>query len=67
MKDEDVKQLVERCDQTSFLLGTIMGGITVILDDLQHGLTLNAEEGLKKLHQNMLETISKLFYKEENR
>ena len=50
MKDKDVKKLVERCEQSSFLLRTIMGGLTVILDDLQHGLTLNAEEGLKKLH-----------------
>jgi len=67
MTDEDVKKLVERCEQSSFLLGTIMGGLTVILDDLQHGLTLNAEEGLKKLHQNMMESISNIFYKEENR
>ena len=67
MKDEDVKSLVERFEQSSFLLGTIMGGLTVILDDLKHGLTLNAEEGLKKLHQNMMESISNIFYKEENR
>lgn len=62
MNDKDLKDLINRCANASYLLGKVTGGLIVIEDDLKNGLIEESTANVTKLLSFLNESIEKLYY-----
>ena len=66
MKEEDIKELLNKADRTAFLLGKITGGLSVIIQLLEDGLQSNAEEEIYKLFHATMKSIDEIYYQKDS-
>lgn len=62
----EIKEIIENSQNAAFLLGTTMGSIGIILDNMKHGLNSEAEENLRNLYNELTINIGKLYYNKRN-
>lgn len=62
MKDEDIKDLIEKCNRSALLLGQVSGSLGAIIQKYQTFTNVSIFNDLDDLYSYLHNTIADIFY-----